>query len=314
MKIDRLISVIMILLERPRISITELAELCEVSPRTISRDIETINMSGIPVVSYPGLNGGVGILDTYKIEKRIFSTADITTLLMGLGCIRSSLSSEEVVSAIAKIKGFIPEEHRREIELRAGRLTIDMSPWVRDSNNMEVIELIQQAMDENRIVEFCYTDRMGQKSSRSAEPYRLILKGVRWYMDAYCLTREGFRVFKLSRITEFTLSDKRFVPKEYHVAATIRPEFQDKDIVAVKLFMKEKVRDEFIDYYGEDCIIQNCGSGFIAGLTLPNGKIGYQMLLRFGSDCECLEPISYRTEFKRYLQDLCDLYNSDDVK
>lgn len=91
MKIDRLISIIMILLERRRVSIPELAKLCEVSPRTISRDLETINQAGIPIVSYPGLHGGVGIMEHYKLEKRLFSTTDVTTLLMGLGCIRTSL-------------------------------------------------------------------------------------------------------------------------------------------------------------------------------------------------------------------------------
>ena len=130
MKIDRLISIIMILLERRRVSIPELARQCEVSARTISRDLETINQAGIPIVSYPGLHGGVGIMENYKLEKRLFSTADVTTLLMGLGCIRTSLSGEEVVNALVKVRGIIPEEQRREIELRAGRLAIDMTPWV----------------------------------------------------------------------------------------------------------------------------------------------------------------------------------------
>lgn len=164
MKIDRMISIIMILLERQKASIPELAEICEVSPRTISRDLETINQAGIPIVSYPGLHGGVGIMENYKLEKRLFSTADVTTLLMGLGCIQSSLPGREVVNALAKVKGLIPEKQRREIELRAGRLVIDMTPWLGNSGCIETFQTIQQAMEQSRLLQFAYTDRQRQKA------------------------------------------------------------------------------------------------------------------------------------------------------
>lgn len=55
MKMDRIIAIIMILLERKRVSVPELAKICEVTPRTIQRDLEAINLAGVPVVSFPGL-------------------------------------------------------------------------------------------------------------------------------------------------------------------------------------------------------------------------------------------------------------------
>ncbi|WP_310601518.1 helix-turn-helix transcriptional regulator [Anaerosporobacter sp.] len=62
MKMDRMISIIMILLERRRVSIPELAKICEVTTRTIQRDLDAINQAGVPIVSYPGVGGGVGIM------------------------------------------------------------------------------------------------------------------------------------------------------------------------------------------------------------------------------------------------------------
>jgi predicted DNA-binding transcriptional regulator YafY len=84
MKVDRLVSIIMILLEKERIGAQELADLFEVSPRTIYRDIDTINMAGIPVRSTSGVGGGFEIMQKYKIDKNVFSTSDLSAILMGL--------------------------------------------------------------------------------------------------------------------------------------------------------------------------------------------------------------------------------------
>jgi predicted DNA-binding transcriptional regulator YafY len=118
LKIDRLISIIMILLERKKISAVKLAEMFEVTPRTIYRDIETINLAGIPIITYPGINGGVGIMEEYKIDKKLFTTSDIATLLMGLGSISNAMSNDEIINTLAKVKGLVPAEQIRDIELK----------------------------------------------------------------------------------------------------------------------------------------------------------------------------------------------------
>lgn len=77
----------MLLLQRDKISASKLADMFEVSVRTIYRDIDTIYAAGIPIISFTGVNGGFAIMEQYKIEKKLFTIADITTLLIGLGSI-----------------------------------------------------------------------------------------------------------------------------------------------------------------------------------------------------------------------------------
>ena len=72
MKIDRLVSIILILLDKKRIGAQELADMFEVSPRTIYRDIEAIILAGIPIQSTSGVGGGFEIMQDYKIEKNVF--------------------------------------------------------------------------------------------------------------------------------------------------------------------------------------------------------------------------------------------------
>lgn len=308
MKIDRLISVIMLLLERQKMSVAELAEICEVTPRTISRDLETINQAGIPIVSYMGAHGGVGIMESYKLEKRLFSTADVTTLLMGLGCIRSSLSGQEVTNALAKVKGFIPEEQRGEIEMRAGRLSVDTTPWVGNTQQTDFIAVIQQAMEESRLLAFSYTDRLGSGSCRTVEPYRLLLKGMRWYLDGYCLEREDFRLFKLSRMQGLSLLDTAFTPRNYRPDAVVQPEFQDENIVTVTLRVKHGAADRLEELFGIDVFEAVEGDWRIAHIPITSDERGYRFLLGFGVDCVCVKPQIVREGLLHYLDELLQLY------
>ena len=107
MKIQRLIGLICVLADVDKITVQELADRFEVSKRTIFRDLDTLNLAGIPIISYPGIGGGISIIEGYKIDKKILSTDDtgkIFTALKGLKSIDNDIS---VNSLIAKL---IPEK------------------------------------------------------------------------------------------------------------------------------------------------------------------------------------------------------------
>ena len=197
MKIDGLISIVMTLLERRSVSATELAKTFEVSPRTIYRDMDTLNQAGIPIVALPGAKGGVGIMESYKLEKRLFTTTDITMLLMGLGSIRLPLSGREIAGVLSKVSGMISEEQRKEIETNANRIAIDVTPWSGIRPYAGLVETIQSAMENNKILSFRYSDRKQNRTARRLESYRLLMKNGGWYVDGYCLTRNDFRLFRL---------------------------------------------------------------------------------------------------------------------
>ncbi len=73
MKTERLIAIIMLLMESDKISASKLVNMFEVTKRTIYRDIDTINMAGIPIVTTNGVNGGISIMKNYKIDKSLFT-------------------------------------------------------------------------------------------------------------------------------------------------------------------------------------------------------------------------------------------------
>lgn len=100
MKVDRLVSIIMILLDKKRIGAQELADMFEVSPRTIYRDIDAINMAGIPVRSTSGVGGGFEIMPEYNLDKNVFSNSDLTAIFMGLSSLSNMIRGNELVNAL----------------------------------------------------------------------------------------------------------------------------------------------------------------------------------------------------------------------
>lgn len=173
MKVDRLVSIIMILLEKKRVSAQELADRFEVSPRTVYRDIDAISMAGIPIRSTSGVGGGFEIMPDYKIDKNVFSVDDLSALLMGLSNLFNMVRGDELIHALAKVKSFIPADRAKDIELKANQICIDLSPWVSNRNTLSYLEIIKTALQESKTISFRYIDRHGNKTKRTAEPYQL---------------------------------------------------------------------------------------------------------------------------------------------
>jgi predicted DNA-binding transcriptional regulator YafY len=91
MRIDRMLSITVMLLNRDRVSARELAEKFEISIRTVYRDIEAINLAGIPVISYPGNSGGFGIMENYRLDRQLLTLNDMLGILTALKGVNSAL-------------------------------------------------------------------------------------------------------------------------------------------------------------------------------------------------------------------------------
>jgi len=309
LKIDRLVSIIMILLERKKISASELAEMFEVTPRTIYRDIEAIILAGVPIVTYPGVNGGIGIMDEYKIDKKIFTKSDVETLLIGLSSMSSAFSKEEIKCTLAKIKGLFPEEHIKEIELKSNQISIDLTPWIGNKDLKSNLEQIKKAMNDKKILIFNYFDSKGKKSNRKVEPYQLVLKESNWYLQGYCISKQDFRIFKLSRISDIKVIEESFITRKFNLKSLGSWDYIEKNIIMIKLLVDESLREKMIEHCGEENIKSYKNNKLLIDFPFINDDFGYNLLLSYGNKCECLEPINIRNELIRRIKSMLDKYS-----
>ncbi|WP_026882014.1 helix-turn-helix transcriptional regulator [Clostridium akagii] len=308
MKIERLVSIIMILLQRKKIRAPELAKMFEVNLRTIYRDIETINQAGIPIITFRGPNGGIGIMEEYKIEKKLFTLSDITELLIGLKSIHSTMSSQELLNTIAKIKGLVSKDEIQQVEEKTNQIKFDHTPWFANERIKLSLEKIKTAINENKFISFKYFDRLGQKSKRKIESYRLVLKNSSWYIQGYCTMREDFRIFEVSNMSSLEVLEETFMTRDFDYDSQDIYFRTDRETITLKLLIHESLLDIMVEFCGKNNVTLYKDNKYIAYLPFVEDDYFYNMILRFGDKCECLEPEHVRIEIIRKIEKLLSIY------
>lgn len=309
MKVDRLVSIIMTLLEKERVGAQALADAFEVSPRTIYRDIEAINMAGIPVRSRPGVGGGFEIMPAYKLDKKVFSTADLSAILLGLSGLSNVIRGDELVNTLAKVKSLIPAEKAKDIEGKANQICIDVSPWAGNKSVQPYWEIIRTALEDHKLLCFEYTAHHGNKTVRTVEPYQLILKGSHWYFQGYCHIRNAYRLFRLSRMSELQMKQETFIPREFPKPVLDFSEIVETMQTEIKIRIHKSVLDRVLEYCTYDHFVPDNDEYYIVNFPFIENDYYYDILLGFGDKCECLEPLHIRTAIKGKIQDMAALYN-----
>jgi len=299
MKLQRLIAILTVLLQKDRVSATVLAEKFEVSIRTIYRDIEALESAGIPIVTHTGVNGGISIIEQYKIDKKLFTDQDISTLLTSLYSVSGSIPEAKLNHTLEKIKGLIPREHGRAIELTSKQLYIDMTPWSNHPRISEALKQVQKSLEESRLIQFSYTPRHGETAERTAEPHQLVLKENNWYLRAFCLERQDFRTFKLRRMENIAVLQQKFEPREFEDGMTDFKDWKSDKLMVVELVVDGSLRERALDYCREE-YMEDLDDGRIhIKMPFVESEMGYSVLLGMGYKCEVIAPAHIRTEVAR---------------
>lgn len=310
MKIDRLVGIIMLLLEKERVSARELADLFEVSPRTIYRDIEAIGMAGVPVRATAGTGGGIEIMPQYKLDKKVFSADELSALLTGLTNLSGLVHGKEADRALAKLRSFVPPEQARAVELKASQILIDLNPWMGNGSVTRALELVKKSLQESKLISFSYIDGHSVRTERTAEPCQLVLKGRSWYVLAFCRVRNGFRLFRLSRMTELRLLEERFTPREYEKPVLDFEETAGRMQVTIQLRIHESILDRVLEFCSYDRVAPDGEGYYRVAYPFIERDYYYDMLLGFGDKCECLSPPHVRAELRRRARSLLRLYET----
>lgn len=307
MKIDRLISIIMVLLDKERIGAQELAEMFEVSLRTIYRDIDTINLAGIPIRSISGVGGGFEIMPNYKIDRNVFSASDLSAIMMSLSGLSNVIHNNEMINALTKVKSFIPSEQARDIELKANQIYVDLNPWMSNNIISPYLDTIKTALQENKLISFDYVDSHSNKTTRLAEPYQLVLKSSHWYFQGYCHDKKDYRLFRLSRMLHLNMETATFTPRNY-----TKPQLDYTEILTtlqrIKLRIHKTHEERILDYCGYEDLVADGNEYYIVNFPFKENDYYYNILLSFGDKCECLEPLHIRKEIQHRAYNIAALY------
>ena len=282
MQESRLFKIVYHLLNKGHATAPELAKKLEVSVRTIYRDIEALSEAGIPVYAETGRNGGIHLMSDFVLGKAILSEKEKKELLAALQSltVTGDTYSDGLLEKLTALFSAPSESW----------FDVDFSRWGNETRDKQYFELIKTAILKKRCVKLHYASINDPFSERTVQPVKLLYKSRAWYLHAYCLERQAYRFFRLSRILDCELLDEGIEPPSL-------PEFQESSAQEyqefVFLFSKEvtyRVYDEFSPEH-----VQRLENGdLLVTAWMPDDEWVIGFLLSFGDLVEIIEPLSLK--------------------
>jgi predicted DNA-binding transcriptional regulator YafY len=211
MRADRLISLMLLLHARGRMTAQTLAHQLEVSERTIYRDVDALGAAGIPIYVQPGVNGGIFLDEHYRISLTGLSRAEVQSLFVSSkGSPLADLGLDSAVEAtLLKLFAALPSAHQAEVDRLRSRFYIDPANWFQIVEPSALFPLLQQAVWEDRAVSIRYQVVEGEWFEGVVNPYALVAKANIWYLVAEKMPGE-FRNYRIGRIKTAELADTHF--------------------------------------------------------------------------------------------------------
>ncbi len=301
MKIDRLIGILSILLQRETVTAPYLANQFEVSRRTINRDIEDLCKAGIPVVTKQGVNGGISIMDNYKLERTLLTNTEMKDILAGLRSLDSVNGTNRYGQLMEKLAA-----GTSDFMTGNQSILIDLSSWYKESLAPK-IELIRNAIDHCRELQFRYYAPHGE-SERCIQPYYLIFRWSNWYVWGWCKTREDFRMFKLNRLDNLRLSETAFV-KILVPLPDLTNEYIFPGEIPVKALFDAGCKWRLVEEFGPHCFEEQKDGSLLFHADYTDKENLITWILTFREQVQLLEPKEIKNEIQQIIEKMKERYS-----
>lgn len=301
MKIERLYAITIYLLNHGRTPASKLSTHFEVSLRTIQRDMDSLCLAGIPIISVAGASGGYEISDRFKIDKEFATPDDYSYILTALKGLVTATDDQKAKHTLEKIALVSKPDNNGII--------LDFS--VLQEGDQTVLQALQTAVIEKRAVTFTYTNNDNETRTHNVEPIAVIYRWYAWYLLAYSKVKNDYRTYKLVRMSNVQITDKPFIKK--HESADIILQKADKTdsrrYTDILLRCRETARSQVIEYLN-GTIIEECSNGDIImrAVVVDNEHFWLGTLLSLGDDVEVIAPKKIQKRLLKSAEKIVSLY------
>ncbi|MCL2840971.1 MAG: YafY family transcriptional regulator [Defluviitaleaceae bacterium] len=299
MQINRLFEIIYILLDKKKVTAKELTAHFGVSRQTIIRDLDTLSTVGIPIYTERGKGGGIRLLPDFVLNKSILSEQEQNEILSALHGL-SNVKTNDTTQVLQKLSTIFNKPTTNWLE-------VDFSGWTHEN---DFFNAFKEAILAQRIIEFNYYNMDGDKTFRRIEPMQVWFKSKAWYLKGFCLTKQGMRLYRLSRIKNLTVTDEHFCQRDsLDISGNpISSIYEGGKNVQLKLHIApEKAYRVFDDLY-ESMVEKQSDGSFITTMTWPETTWLYDFILSFGQYIEVIEPKHIREIIKSEAEKISGKY------
>lgn len=320
MRASRLLSILMLLQTRGRMTAHALAAEFEVSVRTIYRDIEQLSAANVPVYADRGPNGGFELLDGYRTKLTGLSPAEAATLfLSGLPGPAAELGiAGPLTSAQLKVTAALSESARVAAMRVAERFYLDPIGWFRAADDARFLPVIATAVWDETILQLRYR-RYNGIVLRRVQPLGLVLKGGIWYLVGR--VGEHIRSYRVANIVELSPTLEHFQrPPEFDLVRFWRTAARAYEVglyrgnATLRISPRGMAKLSLFATAVAEAAAATAGPPDALGwvrVNIPIESIEYAAaeLLRFGVEAEVLEPIALRQRIADTARELLNVYS-----
>lgn len=285
MKIDRLMGIVVYLLNNGRTSAQKLSEKFEVSPRTIMRDLESLDQAGIPIQSFYGVDGGYQIMDNFVLEKQVATSHEYDWIITALKGMASAYTNKQLEQTLAKI-----ESVNHTV---SDSVSVDFSVASEDGRINKQLSLLEDAIEKRRVVRFSYTNSHDEVKNIQVEPVQLQFKWYNWYLIGYYEKYQDYCMFKLVRMDSLEITDIR--NSKMHDLSVVNLKESNTNIVHIKLYGKAIIKSKCREYLNGQITQEFENGDFEFSFSVPEHEtFWYGVILSFGSKAKIIEPQEIR--------------------
>jgi predicted DNA-binding transcriptional regulator YafY len=326
MRASRLLSLLLLLQTRGRLTARELADELEVSLRTVYRDVESLSEAGVPIYADRGPSGGYQLLDGYRTRLTGLTTEEAEALfLAGMPGPAAELGLGEVLAATElKLLAALPPELRSRAGRVRERIHLDAPGWFHEADRTPHLAAVADAVWHQRALRVRYR-RWGGEVWRELEPLGLVLKAGAWYLVAQV---EGQpRAYRVARILDLATLERRFErPAGFDLAAfwaiwseDFHSRIYPEDAI-VRLSPRGLALLPYVVDPGKARVALACAEppdqeGWVR-VKLPTETLQHALVdvLKFGADAEALAPPELRRRLAETARVLSERYEGSGVR
>lgn len=301
MKVERLYAITVYLLNHGRTSANELAKHFEVSVRTIQRDIDSLCLAGIPILSVAGAAGGYEISAQFRLDKHLATSNDYSYILTALKGLVSATNDRNAKCTLEKISHIHKQNDMNII--------LDFS--VLREGEQASLQALQTAIAKKCMVDFIYTNNNNETRTHSVEPVAVLYRWYAWYLLAYSKVKNDYCTYKLVRMSDLKITDTPFT-KKHDAPEMILKRSDKKDCrqyTDVFVKCKEKVRSRVQEYLNGIAIDELPDGEILMKLTVvENEQLWIGTLLSLGDDVEVIAPKEIRCRLVTAATKIVSLY------
>jgi predicted DNA-binding transcriptional regulator YafY len=302
MKLNRLLEIMTILLNKKTTTATELSSRFGVSVRTIYRDVEVLSTSGVPVFTTQGNGGGISIMEDYTVNRTAVSDKDKENIILALKTLQS-IKYPEIDAVLEKLGSLFKNNNTDWI-------SVDLSPWGSNPNADNKFIDIRTAVMQQKVIEIEYINTQNVKTRRKIEPLRLIFKYRAWYLWGYCRERKDYRTFRISRIKKVYVTDEAFDRTIIHtqLKENNTEESGNKPIIHCVLQFTEQTLYRLYDDYDIDYFHDNGDGTYNLEVDFPEDEWVYGYILSFGTYVKVISPPHLRDIIRERSKKIFEYY------